>query len=122
MYSKYESFIGSEVMKKIVNSLVAFCAVTTAIGMLSCGAVNTSVYAACPQGTAEVVTGGACSIKELQNLEKHRTEKSKLNFLPYGQRNLRPVRQQVQQTPKTGDDNCLFGGCLYKKLIEGQIR
>lgn len=113
MYSKYESFIGSEVMKKIVNSLVTICAAFAVLSVLFC----TSVYAACTQNEAEVVTGGACSIKELQNLEKHRTEKSKMNFLPYGQRNLRPVRQQVQVMPKMGDDDCLFGRCLYKSLI-----
>lgn len=97
MYSKYESFT--------VASMV-FC---------------TSVYASCVQNEAGVVTGGACSINELQNLEKNRTEKRKMNFLPYGQRDLRPVRQQVQQMPKT-DDDCLFGKCLYKTLINSQGR
>lgn len=97
-------------MKKISNSLVLTCAVFS----LSC--ILTSVYA-CSQDTAGFLTGGACSVKELKNLEKTNVLQKRKNFLPSGERNLRPVRQ-VPGVAKSDDDDCLFGMCLYKKILE----
>lgn len=93
-------------MKKIFNSLVILCAVLCAISASACTQQNGSI------------TGGACSIKEL-NLEKNKAENSKMRFLPYNERNLRPVKIRIEMSKST-DDECLFGMCLYRQIMEGK--
>lgn len=73
---------------------------------------------ACSQEKAEVITGGACSIKELNNLEKEKTVKK--NFLPLGERDLRPVKERPVMP--LSDDDCLFGMCLYRTILERESR
>lgn len=93
-------------MKKIFNTLVILCAVFYAAPALACSKDSGNI------------TGGACSIQEL-NLEKNRTENSRIRFLPYNERDLRPVKIKVE-IQKSTDDECLFGMCLYRQIIESK--
>lgn len=111
----YESV---EVMEKIFKTLVVLCA---AFYSISC----TMPVLACSQENVGSTTGSACSIKELNNLEKSRQEKGHGMFSsePKGvkvERNLRPVNSGLNMT-KSGQDsglnNCLFGMCLQKTLL-----
>lgn len=100
-------------MKKIFNTLVIFC---VAFCTIFCAE---QALATCPQKETEIVTGAACSIKEL-NLEKNKTAQEKINLSPTKERNLRPVKinSRVQQSD---GDNCLLGMCLYRSLLEGKF-
>lgn len=64
-----------------------------------------------------IMTGGACSIKELNNLEKSRNPQKKVNLNSKGERNLRPVRLNPEIT-KPDEGSCIFGMCLNKTLLE----
>lgn len=97
-------------MKKISNSLVLACAVFS----LACS--STSVYA-CSQDTAGFMTGGACSIKELKNLEKTKNLQERKKSQSDIERNLRPVRQ-IPNEQKIINKNCLFGKCFYRQILD----
>lgn len=90
-----------EAMKNIFKTLIVFFAVLCAIPTWSCSQNIGSM------------TGGACSIKELNNLEKNKTEK--VNFAK--ERNLRPVRLNPEIT-KLCDAYCVFGMNLQRILLE----
>lgn len=75
--------------------------------------------ATCSQKTTGDITGGACSIEELRNLESKRANAGlNFGFNPKGEKDLRPVRLEQPNSKKTGD-RCLFGLCLYKSLLGG---
>jgi len=82
---------------------LVFCAVFCAI----------PIYA-CSQNTADYATGGACSIKELNNLEK--AEKLQANADETAERDLRPVKI-VPKNVKFNEDYCVYGSCLRKKIL-----
>ena len=61
------------------------------------------------------ITGGACLIKDLQNSREDNLLKDKefkvflyqeMDFIPF------------EQSNKLFPDNCLFGKCLYKQVLE----
>ncbi len=62
------------------------------------------------------ITGGACSIKNLENLETKSAQPKKENWakLP-DDKDLRPVNI-YQGTIKSNDNVCLFGPCLRSRL------
>ena len=93
-------------MKKIFQTLVVIVAV---------GCANPS-FGECGQTKAEIVTGGACSISELRNIEKSKIATDKTGLNPKGERDLRPLRQKDEMN-KLFDDDCLFGTCLLKTLL-----
>ena len=92
-------------MKKIFITLVIFCAVFSVLPV--CG---------CSQGNSESMTGGACSVKELNNLEKTGTVKGKIDSKPRMEVDLRPVKN-AQEIRKNEVKTCLFGECLYKTIL-----
>lgn len=102
-------------MEKIFKALLTICVALCYIAF-----VNPAH--ACSQNTIDQskstqITGGACSIKELNNLENNRAVKGKIN-LPYGlERNLRPVKPNSEMF-KSND--CLFGTCLYRTILENK--
>ena len=83
-----------------------------------CAILCSATVFACTQDQAEVITGGACSIKEL-NLEKNKTIHQRTNPLLQGERDLRPVKLTPANMPKQVE-KCLFGMCLYQKILEGR--
>ena len=93
-------------MKKIFKTLVVLFA------MFCSGATF-----ACSQNPAGSITGGACSISELNNLENAKTVKERLNLSSPVGRDLRPVQKNSQIT-KLGE-NCTYGLCLYRIFYEG---
>ena len=93
-------------MKKIFTALVVFCAVFSVLPV--CG---------CSQENAGNITGGACSIKELNNLEKQRSEQGKIGSLSKMKVDLRPVRQN-QEIRKNENPNCILGTCLYQTILD----
>lgn len=93
-------------MKKIFKTLVIIFAMLFAVPTL-----------ACTQKMTGVITGGACSISELNNLERSKIKQGKMNSLPYGERYLRPVKI-VPVMSKSNNDNCLFGMCLYRNILK----
>lgn len=114
MNGKYrKDFIKSvesvEVMKNVFNTLVvifvAFFTICTAIPAYSCS-----------KESAGITTGGACTIKELQNLEKAKNPVERLNQEPKGERDLRPVRY-TQEITNIKLKECKFGVCLPKSLL-----
>ncbi len=102
------------VMKKIFIPLV----LTFAIFCFSC--TLTSVYA-CIQDSAGYITGGACSIKELQNLEKNKSEQNKYQFQKKNGIDFAP-NMRPSQIQSIDSFNCLFGMCLYRKILETQSK
>lgn len=96
-------------MKKIFKTLVVLFAV-----------FSSGVAFACSQdmkNQAGGITGGACSIAELNNLENNRTVKERLNLSSSVGRDLRPIQKNSQMT-KLGE-NCTYGMCLYRIFYEG---
>jgi len=93
-------------MKKIFKTLVVLFA------MLCSGATF-----ACSQNPVGSITGGACSIAELNNLENNKTVKERINLLPQVGRDLRPIQRNSQITKIY--ENCNFGTCFYRIFYEG---
>lgn len=87
-------------MKKIFKTLVVLFAVLCAIPVWSCSQ------------QAGDITGGACSIKELNNLEKSKNEKEKVKLYSKRERNLRPTGLNPEIT-NICDVYCVFGMNLY---------
>lgn len=105
-----KDFIESvEVMKNITNalvvSLVAFFTICTAVPAYSCS-----------KESAGVTTGSACTIKELQNLEKAKNPVERFSQEPKRERDLRPVRY-TQEITNIKLKECTFGVCLPKSLL-----
>ena len=103
-------------MKKIfLTPVVLFVAVFIVLCGLSIS--ETSVMA-CSQKTTQDITGGACSIAELRNLEDSSADENSkfFGYHPRGEKDLRPVRIKQSDSKRTGD-RCLFGMCLYKSLL-----
>lgn len=92
-------------MKKIFRALVVFLVAACAMPVFACSQVTGNM------------TGGACSIKELQNLEKTKTSQEKVFFQLKPERNLRPVKTnpEIRQMPIKG---CLFETCLLKEILD----
>ena len=96
-------------MKKIFKTLVVLFA-------LLCS----GVAFACSQDVksgAGGVTGGACSISELNNLENNKTVKERINLSSGVGRDLRPIQRNSQMTKL--NENCTYGTCLYRIFYEG---
>jgi len=95
-------------MKKMFTTLVVFCVAQFALFALPvCG---------CSQENATDMTGGACSIKELKNLEKMKNQQGQIGSEPKVEVDLRPVRYNAEMKA-TEDKGCLFGQCLYKTIL-----
>lgn len=92
-------------MKKILTTLAVIFAVLCAMPVWSCSLEK------------GIITGGACSIKELNNLEKSRNPQEKVNLNSKRERNLRPVRLNPNIMKQDGG-YCVFGMCLKKNLLE----
>lgn len=111
MNGKYrKDFIESvEVMKNVFTTLVIF-----SVALFTIYAA-TPVYS-CSKESKEIITGSACTIKELQNLEKAKNPVERLNLEPKGERDLRPVRY-TQEITNIKLKECKFGVCLPKSLL-----
>lgn len=94
-------------MKKIFKTLVILIAVFCA--------ASTPTFA-CAKKASDIVTGSACSIAEINNLEKAKHSQVNDNFKMKNEKNLRPVRLSPE-IPKTTGDDCIFGNCLYKSVL-----
>jgi len=99
-----------EAMKKIFEMLVIFATVFYGTAALACSQEMSG------SKTEGMITGGACSISELNNLEKNKSVQ-KMSPFPIGERDLRPVKLS---SPKPNDVECLLGLCLYQKVLEGK--
>lgn len=95
-------------MKKISEALLILCII------FCCYFCVNRASACSPNGTEEQITGGACSIKDLNNLESTRASKAKSMG---AERDLRPVKINSQM-PKQQSDDCIFGKCLYRQILE----
>ena len=84
--------------------------------ILLCAFCTMPVFA-CSSDKAETVSGAACSISELNNLEKARTDKGRIDLNSKMGVDLRPVRI-TPEIKATEDKGCLFGKCLYKTILE----
>lgn len=98
-----------KIFKTLVIFYVAFCTIFYAEQSL----------ATCSKKATEIVTGAACSIKEL-NLEKNKTAQEKINLSPIKESNLRPVKIN-SKVQKSDGDNCILGMCLYRNVLEGKF-
>lgn len=92
-------------MKKMSKALIVICAFIFVLPVYSCSQTEGNI------------TGGACSIKDLQNLEKSNASQEKGFFQLKPERNLRPVRSnpEIRQMPPEG---CVFGRCFLKEVLE----
>lgn len=99
-------------MKKIFKTPAVLLA--AAVFLMTC---EPAITIACSQKTTGDITGGACSIAELRNLENKRaSEDGKIfSFHPKGEKDLRPV--PLQSISKKSGERCLLGTCLYKSLL-----
>lgn len=111
MYLKYEVIVLEKVMKKIYNAMLITC---FALYFLFCG---NSASACSQKGVNGQITGGACSIEELNNLENAKIQKGRMNFLSKQERDLRPYRPFIE-SQKSAD--CIFGNCLYKTILKDE--
>lgn len=95
-------------MEKMLKTLLVSC-------FTFCFVFSVNYASACPLGlTNGKMSGGACSIRDLNNLENN-ANGDKANVLSRSQRDLRPVRPKSEMQKK---DDCLFGMCLYKKILD----
>ena len=86
------------------------------ISLVLCFAFCTIPTFACSSDKAETVSGAACSISELNNLEKKKTDKGKTELEPKVEIDLRPVNK-TPEIRSIDDRDCLFGECLYKTIL-----
>ena len=93
-------------MKKMFTTLVVFCVALFALP--ACG---------CSQENSANITGGACSIKELNNLEKSKNQQMDIDSKSKVGIDLRPVRINPE-IRKSEDSTCVFGKCLYKTILD----
>ncbi len=91
-------------MKKIIKALLVMGAVFFVV----------PAYAGCAKNASETVSGAACSIKDLNNLEKNKNAQVKV-MAPERDRDLRPINLNPEM--KNSNRNCLFGMCLEKTLF-----
>lgn len=92
-------------MKKILQTLVVLFAVFCTMPVWACS------------NKAGSMTGGACSISQLNNLGKNEKMQRKPNLLSKGERNLRPVKMVPEIT--NPDEVCYsFGMCLRQVILE----
>ncbi len=103
--SKNESV---KVMKKIFQTLAVSAAVFYMAFLPVC--------ASCPIKLTENITGAACSVPELNKLEKGRSMKENLYSKPKSERDLRPIRVTSEMN-KWNNSDCLFGTCFYKTIL-----
>lgn len=82
--------------------------------------VAAPVLAACRTKITGNMTGGACSIDELNNLDKTQMSEKKGGITLNTERDLRPVKIKSKAVPYRYS-NCLLKMCLYQ-LFEGDIR
>lgn len=97
------------IMRKIFKTLVILFAVF-------CTASAMPTFAACAKNPKDIVTGSACSIAEINNLEKAKHSQEKVDSKLKNERNLRPVRLN-KEIPKTVGDDCIFGICLQNTIL-----
>ena len=71
---------------------------------------------ACSNGS-EIVTGAACSIKDLNDASEGRVFVDKPDIQKNFVKDLRPVRMQAPEK-KDYKVNCPFGSCLYKTVLK----
>lgn len=88
-------------MKTTLNTLAILLTMIFAMQAFACP----------PQG--ENITGGACSVKDIKNLEKSKMQEG-VNFNLKGEKNLRPVRLNPEIT-KPDESQCIF--CLQKVIF-----
>lgn len=74
-------------------------------------------YCNCAKDLEGVVTGGACSISELNEMSAEKKMKSE-NVKPF--KDLRPLRQDFY-LQKINSDTCLFGNCISKQLYNRKM-
>lgn len=67
-------------------------------------------------GSRGVVTGGACSIAELNGMSKYKYAQENSSTGPTSARDLRPVKV-VDSSDSTGDSICRVGLCLSEKIF-----
>lgn len=91
-------------MKRNIKTLVIFLTLFCVVPVLGCSQVQRGI-----------ITGGACSISELNNLEKAETVKEQINPEIKDEKNLRPVKI-VPKTSKKGNI-CIFERCILKNLF-----
>lgn len=104
-------------MKKMFKALLIFCVAFWTVA--SAAPVFAGCHGFVVQGKGGQITGGACSIKELNNLENTRTVKGKTNIMPDGGRDLRPIKSKSEMSQSGG--NCLLGICLYQTILRKEI-
>lgn len=92
-------------MKKMFKALIVFFAAICLMPVFGCEQMTKNI------------TGGACSIKELQNLEMNKSSQEKVFFQVKPERDLRPVKTnpEIRNMPIEG---CIFGNCLMKEILE----
>lgn len=98
-------------MKKMKMPLVLLAAVFAVAGFSIAPAL-----AACSKSNETITTGSACSIQDLNNLEKNTSVQEKLTTEPKREKDLRPIRLEGgMQKPQL--DKCVLGTCIYKTLL-----
>lgn len=91
-------------MKNILKGLVILLAVFCTMPVLAC------------TKQAGSMTGGACSLKELNNLEKSGRTQEKFSFNPKHQRDLRPVKLN-QEITNPCNVYCIFDMYLQRNVL-----
>lgn len=101
-------------MKKIFNTLFIMVAIF-------CSCFSASYASGCSQvEKGGKVIGAACSIEELNNINDGRALNNLINFQPKVERNLRPLRFDLERIQVNG--TCIFNKCLFRGVIEGESR
>lgn len=80
-------------------------------------ALMTVPISACSRDMPGTITGGACSIKELNTPGEAQNAIKKVDIAPKKERDLRPIRIN-QKSMRTKSENCLLGLCLYQLFEE----
>ncbi len=104
---KYGNFLEAENMKKVFAASLFLCMTFCVMPVLGC-----------KQETTGIITGGACSIKELNKLEENKNIQKRFKSELNGERDLRPVRAKSETEIFEVSDGCLFVPCLYKIIFK----
>ena len=96
-------------MKKIFQN---FAVVMTA-ALVVCFAIP---VLACSNKESGIVSGSACSIADINALEKSEKINNEINSMPKGEKDLRPIKLSPNMEKQSGD-KCIFGMCLYQNLL-----
>lgn len=106
MGNKILELIRNEIMKEIFSIVVVFLVLFIAV----------PAFSSCPREEKAVVAGAACSIDELNSVDRNGNLRENSKIVVVKERNLRPVKIHKEISP-IEESGCFWGRCLSKQIF-----